>query len=908
MDAKDFLMVGDSWGLGMKKYFPTNTSVVSSGLFTRGGLPSAADQIKNSNYSNGVIIVHSGGNDIGMRGPKKNGKSLVADDVRQTINAAKAKGCKVIFVAAPWLNHTSTNVTNNRDKYNSWLKEAAISNGAGYIDTSSMLNYMQQHQPTRGNFHLNDYSGYANYILKEAQKLVSNIPQQSKQNMNINWRSEKPNKVNRWGSPGKEYSNTNAMALMNFLINKGLSLEAAAGIAGNLMSESGFNPYNYVSTDVNGPSGGIAMWHNNRLNKLKQFANKRGKAWTDIETQAEYLWHELTEGGYKHVLNKLKNVKTIEDASFIWGDEYEVFAGHQNRNGKNHNIRRNNAINFANLYKSLKPTMQFTAQSAQKTIDANPTENTQPIDYFGTTNDQFGNEFRESSIAPQYNDDSQSNSKAYIIENPIYGIDYRKAYYDYLNAQKYQHGGITFSKLRIYRNGGDFSYLTSNPLMKKVLSDTSHMCYTKPSVNYNNKKMWRAVRGSGATDMRPSPTGKCTNGPATWYRNAGIPIFFWSNPSKATVSEMKHNLTKAGFQQVWAGTGQQANSQLEASGILKPGDVATMLSKDSAHAVMWTGKDWRSDFVQKNGPYPYSSIGRGGNETFILWRHPDLQDNKPQGTIKFTQKSITDNKENSSNNVSTLTAEQTYVQPENDNYLYMNNQFDTEPYYLPSDKNQENTRKKYSIENSIQGIDYRKAYYSYLNKRYQDGGQIFKPVQSDILGIFKIKNTNPIKLPSKTLDFAKIIQKYLDSKTKTYQGLLNVYGDTFKSGGKFSMGHPEDIGYEDDIYYNPPKESSTIKDNWNNEYEEIYYNLSKKSTNKKNNQSAVYAEPNFNNTNNKVSTLQYNYPKLLDIPIPCYKNTQLNMNFNLPTYDQVLPNIIKFKLKLPYFYNKKFNT
>jgi len=104
-------------------------------------------------------------------------------------------------------------------------------------------------------------------------------------------------------------------------------------------------------------------------------------------------------------------------------------------------------------------------------------------------------------------------------------------------------------------DNGNFSNLVTNPLMKKVLSDTSHMCYTKPSKNYNNKKMWRVVRGSGATDMSPSPTGKCTNGPATWYRNAGIPIFFWNKPSSATVDEMKRNLQKAGFQIVWSGTG-----------------------------------------------------------------------------------------------------------------------------------------------------------------------------------------------------------------------------------------------------------------------------------------------------------------------------------------------------------------
>jgi len=105
------------------------------------------------------------------------------------------------------------------------------------------------------------------------------------------------------------------------------------------------------------------------------------------------------------------------------------------------------------------------------------------------------------------------------------------------------------------KTDGNFSYLVNNPLMKKVLQDTSHMCYTKPYRNYNNKNMWRVVRGSGATDMKPSPPGKCTNGPSTWYRNAGIPVTFWGSADTATVAEMKRNLTKAGFVQVWSGTG-----------------------------------------------------------------------------------------------------------------------------------------------------------------------------------------------------------------------------------------------------------------------------------------------------------------------------------------------------------------
>lgn len=169
------LMVGDSWGVGMKKYFTQNTAVGSTGLFSRNGrpdLPSVTDQINAANYSNGVIIVHSGGNDIALRA-KSGGQAAVREDVQRAVAAAAAKGNKVIFVAAPWMNHSSKSVTGNRDKYNEWLRDAVLSSGAGFIDTNPIMDYMKQHQPRYGQFHLNDYSGYAQFILQEAQKQVN---------------------------------------------------------------------------------------------------------------------------------------------------------------------------------------------------------------------------------------------------------------------------------------------------------------------------------------------------------------------------------------------------------------------------------------------------------------------------------------------------------------------------------------------------------------------------------------------------------------------------------------------------------------------------------------------------------------------------------------------------------------
>lgn len=158
----------------------------------------------------------------------------------------------------------------------------------------------------------------------------------------------------------------------------------------------------------------------------------------------------------------------------------------------------------------------------------------------------------------------------------------------------------------------DFSALVKNPKMKLVLQDCGHLD--------------SASLGKGYTLQVGIYRHCCTSGPSTWYRRAGISLQWWKSPRSATVDEMKRNLQSSGMVQVWSGTGQEANSKLNSSKYLRPGDIASMLSSDSAHGAMWTGEDWRSDAIQGTKPYPYSSVGRGGNQTFILWRHPALQE------------------------------------------------------------------------------------------------------------------------------------------------------------------------------------------------------------------------------------------------------------------------------------------
>lgn len=168
-----------------------------------------------------------------------------------------------------------------------------------------------------------------------------------------------------------------------------------------------------------------------------------------------------------------------------------------------------------------------------------------------------------------------------------------------------------------------FSGLVTNEKMKKVLQDVSHY-YVRHQ--YSSSSSRRAVKGSGANDA-PFDSGMCTYAPSTWYNNAGLDLHFYPGPSSAT-----HNNTtlgQYGMKMVWHGTVQQALALPVSS--FRPGDVSTQYyyngdGNKSAHGCMWTGKDWRSDFVQRTIMVNTSFKGRDGDYSVCIWRHPDLQE------------------------------------------------------------------------------------------------------------------------------------------------------------------------------------------------------------------------------------------------------------------------------------------
>lgn len=104
------------------------------------------------------------------------------------------------------------------------------------------------------------------------------------------------------------------------LISMGFTASAAAGVVGNLVQKSG------LRTDAigdNGTSGGLAQWHNERLDALKRFAVARGKEWTDLDTQIEFLAEEMRTS-YADTYAKMQSAELPEIAGQIMTDEYEI--------------------------------------------------------------------------------------------------------------------------------------------------------------------------------------------------------------------------------------------------------------------------------------------------------------------------------------------------------------------------------------------------------------------------------------------------------------------------------------------------------------------------------------------------------------------------------------------------------
>jgi len=111
-----------------------------------------------------------------------------------------------------------------------------------------------------------------------------------------------------------------AMNVMRFLIDKGLSAAGAAGIAGNMKIESNFKT---AVLGDNGTSIGLCQWHMDRKDKLFSWAEENGYDPLSTKGQLEYLWWELTTL-FSRLTSDLKIIEDPYAAAEEFAKKFEV--------------------------------------------------------------------------------------------------------------------------------------------------------------------------------------------------------------------------------------------------------------------------------------------------------------------------------------------------------------------------------------------------------------------------------------------------------------------------------------------------------------------------------------------------------------------------------------------------------
>jgi LysM repeat protein len=106
---------------------------------------------------------------------------------------------------------------------------------------------------------------------------------------------------------------------IDFFMAKGLTRAQAAGIAANLLYESGFNP---SAVGDGGTSFGIAQWHLGRGDAMKQWTVAHGYSSTSFRGQLEFLWHELNTSE-RYALDKLRATTNAYDAAMAFCRYFE---------------------------------------------------------------------------------------------------------------------------------------------------------------------------------------------------------------------------------------------------------------------------------------------------------------------------------------------------------------------------------------------------------------------------------------------------------------------------------------------------------------------------------------------------------------------------------------------------------
>ena len=147
--------------------------------------------------------------------------------------------------------------------------------------------------------------------------------QRAKQEIKKDTITKKPQEIQR---PVKKSSKE--QYIFDKLTKGGLTPNAAIGVIANIKVEAPtLDPS--IKQYGGGPGRGLVQWEKggrfdtDRIN-LVSFAKKRGKDWTDFDTQIDFILHELnTHPEFMRVKKMLNDTKNPKEATLIFLKKYE---------------------------------------------------------------------------------------------------------------------------------------------------------------------------------------------------------------------------------------------------------------------------------------------------------------------------------------------------------------------------------------------------------------------------------------------------------------------------------------------------------------------------------------------------------------------------------------------------------
>lgn len=123
--------------------------------------------------------------------------------------------------------------------------------------------------------------------------------------------------------------NSRALHIFNRLRSRGLSPTAAMGIVANIGVETGYTYSPSTMQQGGGPGRGIVQWESggrfdtDRIN-LQEFARSRNKSWNDLNTQVDFIVHELNHHPeFKPLKFALNQAKNTQEATQLFLTRYE---------------------------------------------------------------------------------------------------------------------------------------------------------------------------------------------------------------------------------------------------------------------------------------------------------------------------------------------------------------------------------------------------------------------------------------------------------------------------------------------------------------------------------------------------------------------------------------------------------